>query len=108
MFVEEMTRIKESETYADELQKKAKLNSKQVLDGARAQAVKIIGDAETRGKEIFDRLIREGQNISDEQYASALEKTGRECADMIEKAKANEKKTVDLIAERIVRNSVNN
>lgn len=108
MFVEELTKIQESEAYAEELQKRARLDSKQTLEEARSKAAAIIEAAETRGREICDSLLNEGQKISDEQYALSLEETRKECEVQISKAKANEAKAVKLIAERIVRASVNN
>lgn len=108
MFVEELTKIKESETYADELQKKARLDSKQTIEAANVKAARLIEEAEAKGKDAFDLCIREGQAIADEQYALALEKTKDECKALIEKARENESKAVNFIAERIVRGSVNN
>ena len=108
MFVEELTKIKESENYADELQKKAKADSKQALAEARAKADQIALDAENRAKDTYDSLMKEGQAKSDEKYHSFLEKTKNECNIMIENARNNESKAIELIAERIVRSSVNN
>ena len=108
VFVEELTKIKESENYADELQRKAKADSKQALAEARTKADKIATDAENRAKDIYDSLMKEGQAKSDEQYRLFLEKTKNECEAMIEKARNNENKAIEFIAERIVRSSVNN
>ena len=58
--------------------------------------------------DIYDSLLKEGQAKSDEQYHSFLEKTKNECNIMIENARNNESKAIELIAERIVRSSVNN
>lgn len=108
VFVEELTKIKESENYADELQRKAKADSKQALADARTKADEIALDAENRAKDTYDSLMKEGQARSDEQYDSFLAKTKEECKAMIENAKDNENKAIELIAERIVRLSVNN
>lgn len=108
MFVEELTKIKESENYADELQRKAKADSKQALADARTKADKIATDAENRAKDTYDSLMKEGQAKADEQYHLFLEKTKEECNAMIENARNNENKAIELIAERIVRASVNN
>lgn len=108
MFVEELTKIRESEARAEEIQKKAKLDSKQTIEAAESKAAKILEEAEARGREACNSLIREGQEIADEQYALTLEKTKEECKALIEKARNNEIKTVGFIAERIVRASVNN
>ncbi len=106
MFVEEITRIKESEAKAEEIQKNAKLESKQSLQAAKVRAQQIIDDADAKAKEIYDTLIKEGQAEADRQYSQFLEDTHKECETLIAKAKDNEDKAVELIAERIVRNSV--
>lgn len=107
MFVEELTLIKESENKADELQKKAKIDSKQALEAARVQAGQVVEEAQNRAKDIYGKLISEGQAASDEEYEAYLEKTRTSCAEMAEKARANEPRAVELIAERIVEASVN-
>ena len=106
MFVEEITRIRESEAKAEELQKNAKLESRKSLSDARAQADRIVEDAEMKAKEIYDTYIQEGQNEAEKQYEQSLRETHEKCQMLIAKAKDNEDKAVELIAERIVRNSV--
>lgn len=108
MFVEELTKIKESENRADELQKKARTESKQILENAKAQSKKIIEGAEARARDIYESLVEAGQKESDEQYNLFLKKTEDECVQMIEKARDNEEKAVEIIVERIVGSSVNN
>lgn len=108
VFVEELTKIKESENKADQLQKKAKTDSKQALEDARNKADQIVEEAQNLAKETYGSLVKEGQAKSDEEYNLFLEKTKNECEQMIEKAKGNENKAVELIAERIVKSSVNN
>ena len=61
MFSEELEKIKQSETYAKELQKKAKNEAKQSLEQAKTQGEKIVEEAEKRAEEIQRSLIQEGQ-----------------------------------------------
>lgn len=107
MFVEELIRIKESESKADILQKNARVQSKQVLGDARNKAIEVVEDAETAAKTTYDSLLKEGQSISDEQYDSYIQKVKEDCRQMIVEAKKNEEKAIELIAERIVSASVN-
>lgn len=107
MFVKELTRIKESESEADRLQKEAKIQSKQILGNAQDKANELIEKAEENAKTTYDSLLREGQSVSDEQYATCIENIKAECQQMIAAAKKNEGKAVNLIAERIVSASVN-
>ncbi|MDO5303523.1 MAG: hypothetical protein Q4E84_06435 [Clostridia bacterium] len=107
MFAEELTKVKESETYADELQKKANVDSKQSIADAKTKAEKMLSDARIKAKDIYDTLIKEGQEISDQQYNAFLEDKKKDCADVISRARKNEESAIALIAERIVRDSVN-
>ena len=106
MFVEEITRIRESEAQAEELQKNAKLESKKSLSDAKTQADRIVEEAELKAKEIYDTYIQEGQEEAEKQFEQFIKETHEKCDALIAKAKDNEDKAVELIAERIVRNSV--
>lgn len=107
MFAEELAKIKEAEAKADELQKKAKIESRQALAAAGVKADQIVENAENRAKEMYDSMLAEGEKISRQQYDLFLDETEKQCRDMAEKAAAGENKAVDLIAERIVSGSVN-
>ena len=106
MFVDELVRINESESKAEELQKKARIDSKQTLEDARAKAEQIIEEAEARAKSVYDEHVKEGQLTSEEQYEAFLEETRQDCIQMIKHAKGSENKAIKLIAERIVSISV--
>ena len=107
MFSEELEKIKQSETYAKELQKKAKNEAKQSLEQAKTQGEKIVEEAEKRAEEIQRSLIQEGQREAEEQYASFLKAKREECAAVTEKARSNENKAIKMIAERIVKSGGN-
>ncbi|MGN0658676.1 MAG: hypothetical protein ACI4LA_03635 [Emergencia sp.] len=107
MFADELTKVKESENRAEEILKKAKLDSRQALENARTEAARIVEDAKNRGKETYDSYIRDGQSESDAQYEAYMAKTREECAAMIENARKKQQNATDYIAERIVRASVN-
>ncbi|WP_425755323.1 hypothetical protein ACPW7J_12020 [Ihubacter sp. rT4E-8] len=106
MFVEELTKIRDSEAKADEILKKAKLDAKQSLEAARSEAVKLTDEARAKGKSIYDALVAEGEAEADRQYETFLEKTRDDCRVMKESAKKREDKVIDYIAERIVGASV--
>lgn len=108
MFAEELTKIRECESKADELQKKARADARQAVAEAKAKAEQILSDAGISAKETLDSLIREGQTISDGHYDQYLTAVRQECSVMIENARKNQADAVNLIAERIVRASVNN
>lgn len=97
-----MTKIKECEAKADQLQKKARADSKQILETAKAKADQIAEEAENRAKDRYDSLLAEGEKISQEQYDLFLNSMRSQCEAMVDKAKNNETSAIDLIAERIV------
>ncbi len=107
MFAEELTKIQDCERQAEEILKKAKLDSKQALDDARAEAAKLIEDAETKGKEIYDAFLKEGQEESARQYDNFLAKTRQDCDAAMKAAAEKQDDAIAWIAERIVGASVN-
>ncbi|MEG0924263.1 MAG: hypothetical protein RR313_05140 [Anaerovoracaceae bacterium] len=108
VFVDELTRIKECEEKADQVRQVAKVDAKKKIEVAHTTATKVANDAENLAKEDFDSLIRDGEEKAEKQYTEYVEKTEKECAAMIAKAKENTGKAIDIIVERIVSNSVNN
>ena len=106
MFVEEITRIRNSEAKADEIYKDSKADAKKILRDAKSEADKLIADAEVKAKDIYDGFVHEGQEEADREYDKFLADKKNESAELIKKARNNEDKAVELIAERIVRDSV--
>ncbi len=107
LFIDELTRIQETEAKADQMVRDARSGSKRTLEEARTQAQKILTDAEGRAKEIYDGFISEGEKISAKEYDEFMKKTQADSDAMIAKAAAKKQQAVDLIAERIVNTSVN-
>ena len=107
MFIEELTRIQEVEAKTEQMLKEAKASSKRNLEDAKTHAAKILADAEGKAKDIYDALIREGEQTSADEYANFLSETENYCIAMVGQASAKKQQAVDLIAERIVSASVN-
>ena len=107
MFIDELTRIRETEERADQMIRDARTGSKRTLEDARSQAQKILTDAEGKAKEIYDSFIAEGEKKSAKEYADFLKQTEADSDAMIAKAAEKKQQAVDLIAERIVNTSVN-
>lgn len=107
MFAEELAKIKDSEAKADELQREAKVSSKRMVEEAEAKANQIIEDAAGHAKDVYDALLAEGESQSNDAYDLFLTSTRSRCQEMIQKAENNKTKAINLIAERIVRSSVN-
>ena len=107
MFIEELTKIQETEAKADQMIRDARAGSKRTLEEARTQAQKILTDAEGEAKEIYEGFISEGEKISAKEYEDFMKKTQADSDAMIERANAKKQQAVDLIAERIVNTSVN-
>lgn len=106
MFVEELAKIRESEAKADEIQKAAKLKSRQSLRDARSEAAGLIEEAEFKAKEIYDGLIKEGQEEADAEYEGFMKDARKQCGILTKKARENEDRAVGLIKERIVGSGV--
>lgn len=107
VFATELTMIKESEARADELQKQAKADAKEALRKAEEKADQIVMDAENRAKTMYDSLLAEGETLAQKQYDLFLKEAKGQCEAMVNKAKANQNRAIDLIVERIVSASVN-
>ena len=106
MFAEELAKIQESESKAEEILKNAKLDAKQALTDAKAEAAKLVEDAKAKGKVAYDAFLAEGQTESDRQYEAFLAKTRADCRDVIDAALKKQDLAIDYIAERIVGASV--
>ena len=94
MFVEELEKIRESESLADSLIKQAKQDGKKALENARCKAKK----SSSLRKEA---LIAEGESIAGSQYEETLACCRQQCREMAEKAALCEKPAIELIIERI-------
>ena len=101
MFVEELEKIRESESLADSLIKQAKQDGKKALENARCKAEQIIEDAKKSSSLRKEALIAEGESIAGSQYEETLACCRQQCRDMAEKAALCEKPAIELIIERI-------
>lgn len=106
MFAEELVKVKESETYAEELQKSAKVEAEAIIAEATAKAQQLMSESRIAAKESVDKLMAEGQQIAQEQYAKAIAETTEACEKLAEAAETRKLDMVKLIVER-VKSSVN-
>ena len=106
MFAEELMKIKESETYAEELQKSAKIEAESLVAEAESQARQIIADAKAQAKEKVDALMAEAQATAQAEYDAAITATEKQCADLADAIKDRQPEIVKFIVER-VKSSVN-
>ena len=106
MFAEELVKIRESETYAEELQKSAKAEADLIIAEAESQARQIIADAKALAKEKVDALMAEGQEIAQAQYDAAVAATETECMNLAAAVKDKQPEMIKVIVER-VKSSVN-
>ena len=106
MFAEELVKIKESETYAEELQKSAKAEAEAIVAEAEAAAQQLMTDCHISAKEKVDCLLSEGQQIAQKQYDDAIAETTELCAKLAEAAETRKPEMVKMIVER-VKSSVN-
>ena len=106
MFAEELMKIKESETYAEELQKSAKIEAESLVAEAESQARQIIAEAKAQAKDKVDALMAEGQATAQAEYDAAITATEKQCADLVDAIKDRQPEIVKFIVER-VKSSVN-
>ena len=106
MFAEELMKIKESEAYAEELQKSAKTEAESLVAEAESQARQIVAEAKVQAKNQVDALLAEGQKFAQEQYDAAITATEAQCAKLASDIKEKEPEMVKFIVER-VKSSVN-
>ena len=97
MFVEELEKIYQSESNADQIVKDSKTESAKIMENAKVEA-----DSVSRS------YTDEGKAEADKQYEEYMQEIEASATRMLEEAGANRQKAIDLIAERIVSNSVNN
>jgi len=106
VFAEELVKIRESEAYAEELQKSAKIEAESLVAEAESQARQILAEAKNLAKEKVDALMAEGQETAQAQYDAAIAATETECASLRDAVKDKQPEMVKLIVER-VKSSVN-
>ena len=102
MFIDELNKINESESKAEQMQKDARAEAKKILEDAKTEASGIIARARSKAETIRRECIAEGENTSISQYEAYMKEA--EASDMLilEQARANKEKAIDWIAERIV------
>jgi vacuolar-type H+-ATPase subunit H len=106
VFAEELKKIRESETYAEELQKSAKTEAESLVAEVESQARQMIADAKIQAKEAIDALMAEGQATAQAEYDAAITAAEKQCAELAEAIKEKQPEMVKFIVER-VKSSVN-
>ncbi|MDD6154156.1 MAG: hypothetical protein PUB39_01095 [Eubacteriales bacterium] len=107
MFAEELTKIKEAETQADQIIKDAKAYTRKSKSDTQAEVDGLISEAESRAKDAYDELLKEGSAEADAKYAEYMAGISKKCDDMAKAAEDSMPQAVDMIVERIVKSSVN-
>ncbi|MBQ7703798.1 MAG: hypothetical protein IJT40_05425 [Firmicutes bacterium] len=106
MFNEELTAIRKAEEDSDSLKKEAKLYARKMVEQAKAEAEKIVAEAEESAGLTYSSLIREGMDEADQEYDAALEQARLDAEAMASKAAAKKDQVIDHIVERRVRSGV--
>lgn len=106
MFVEELEKVNLSEANAEQILRDSKAEAKKIMEDARAEAKGILNRARSKAETVSRTYMEEGQAEADKQYEAYMKDVEASAAQMLEEAGANRQKAIDLIAERIVSNSV--
>ena len=80
--------------------------AKKILEEAKVEAKGILNRARSKADTVSRTYTEEGQAEADKQYEAYMKEVEASAAKMLEEAGANRQKAIDLIAERIVNNSV--
>ena len=106
MFVEELEKINQSEANADQIVKDSKEEAKKIIEEAKAEAREILNRAHSKADNVYKDYLEEGRSEADGQYEKYMKDIEASALRMLKEAGENRQKAVDLIAERIVSNSV--
>ena len=106
VFAEELVKIKECETYAEELQKRAKIEAEAMIADAEVKAQQLMTESRAQAKAMMDKTLADGQQAAQKQYEAAVEETTKACAKLAETAEEKKNDMVKMIVER-VKSSVN-
>lgn len=106
MFVEELEKINQSEANADQIIKDSKEEAKKIVEEAKGEAREILVRARGKADAVFKDYLQKGRSEADKQYEKYMEEIEASALNMLKEAGENRQKAVDLIAERIVSNSV--
>lgn len=106
MFVEELEKINLSEANAEQFLRDSKAEAKKIMEDAKAEAKGILNRARSKADTVSRTYTEEGQAEADKQYEAYMKEIEASAARMLEEAGVNRQKAIDLIAERIVNNSV--
>ena len=94
MFAEELAKIKESEAYAEELQKSAKTEAESLVAEAESQARQIVADAKILAKKKVDDLMSEGEELAQAQYDAAITAAEQQCRELADAIKEKQPEMV--------------
>ena len=106
MFVEELKKINLSETNAEQIIKDSKEEAKKIVEDGKTEAREILVRARGKADSVSKKYSAEGRAEADKQYEEYMQEIEASATRMLKKADANRQKAIDLIAERIVSNSV--
>ena len=107
MFYKELDSIRAVEDKADEIIQNANADAKKTVADSKAQADRIIEDGKARGDAIIAQYIKEGRIIADRNYEDRMKEANQEAVQIERSAYKNKKEAINIIAERIVKSSVN-
>lgn len=105
MFEKELDVIRAAEQEAEDLVKKAGIDSKSILAEGKRAAAKTLETAEADRRKIFEGYVSDGTEIADRNYANAMAEAERKRTAIAEDAHDRLDQAVDLIVERIVSTS---
>lgn len=106
MFYKELDSIKASEDEAESIVREAQERSKEIIAEGKKKAEEAILKAEREAIEAKRSAATEGKAIAKYNYDNSIDAANKKAREMEAEAKKNMKKAAEVIAERIVKKSV--
>lgn len=108
MFIDVIKQVKNSEQDADQIKVNSINKKKMLIDNAKAEAENLLAKADREARQKYDEILELGEMEAAAQYKKHMEYVEDTCRMIEEKSNRNQAETVAFIAERIVKDSVNN
>ena len=107
MFIEELRLVKNSEKDAEQIKVDGKKHGTKLKNQATSKAFLLVEEAEKEGVRITKQLIAQGELEAIKQYDKHMDNERIKSKELINQARGRKDEAISLIAERIVRASVN-
>lgn len=107
MFYKELDSIKAIEDKADAMVQQANADAKTLVEQAKQEAEQILEKADNDANEILKKYKEEGRILAEDNYRDQMAQAETKATEMRVAARNNVEAAINIISERIVKDSVN-